>query len=151
MYKQWLLQTILTHSHRKSKDDTHTMSASTSDPTLQLNNPVYDGSTTVPHTTYSSHGPSYEAIGANEGAGHSYDAISHRPHPPTTPPVSNEEYSTLDTSRENEYHTLEINTGDGQYSMVGQTDPQNDGPADPQDYDVPAPPQGEEYSTLKHR
>ena len=104
-----------------------------------LNNPVYDGSTTVPHTTYSSHGPSYEVIDTNEGAGHSYDAISHRPHPPTTPPVSNEEYSTLDTSRENHYYTLE---GDGQYSMVGHTDPQ--------DYDMPAPPQGEEYSTLKH-
>ncbi len=139
------------HAHRKCKDHTHTTSASTSDPTLQLNNPVYDGSTTVPHTTYSSHGPSYEVI--DEGAGHSYDVISHRgatrSHPPTTPPVSNEEYSTLDTSRENEYHTLEINTGDGQYSMVGQSDPQNYRP-DPQDYEVPAPPQGEEYSTLKH-
>ncbi len=137
------------HAHRKCKDHTHTAS------TLQLNNPVYDGSTTVPYTTYSSHGPSYEVIDVNEGAGHSYDVISRRgstrPHPLTTPTVSNEEYSTLDTNRENEYHTLEINTGDGQYSMVGQTDPQNDGPADPQDYDVPAPPQGEEYSTLKHR
>ncbi len=114
---------------------------------------VYDGSTTVPRTTYSSHGPSYEVIDTNEGAGHSYDVISRRgatrPHPPTTPTVSNEEYSTLDTSRENVYHTLEINTGDGQYSMVGQSDPQNDRP-DPQDYEVPAPPQGEEYSTLKH-
>ncbi len=102
---------------------------------------------------YSSHGPSYEVIGANEGAGHSYDVIGHtsgaRQRPPTTPPVSNEEYSTLDTSRENEYHTLESNTGDGQYSMVGQSDPQNDGP-DLQDYEVPAPHQEEEYSTLKH-
>ncbi len=117
------------------------MSASTSDPTLQLNNPVYDGSTTVPHTTYSSHGPSYEVIGANEEAENNYDVISHRgrarPYPPTTHPVSNEEYSTLDTSRD----TLEINTGDGQYSMVGQSDPHNDGP-DPQDYEVPAPHQG---------
>ena len=58
----------------------------------------------------------------------------------------------LDTSRKNEYYTLESNTGDGQYSMVGhalQTDPQNYRP-DPQDCEVPAPPQGEEYSTLKH-
>ncbi len=110
---------------------------------------MYDGSTTVPHTTYSSHGPSYEVID-NEGAVHSYDVISRRvaprPHPPTTHPVSNEEYSTLDTSRENEYHTLEINTGDGQYSMVGQSDPQNDGPANPQDYEVPVPLRGK--STL---
>ncbi len=52
----------------------------------------------------------------------------------------------LDTNRENEYHTLEINTGNGQYSMVGQTDPQNDGPADPQDYEVPVPLRGK--STL---
>ncbi|XP_064397350.1 neurotrypsin-like [Halichondria panicea] len=134
--------------NKKCKDHTHTTPASTSDPNLQLNNPVYDGSTTVPHTTYSSHGPSYEVIDTNEGAGHSHDAISHRggarPHPPTTPTVSNEEYSTLDTNRENdEYHTLESNTGDAQYSMVGHTDPQ--------DYEVPAPPQEEEYSTLKHR
>ena len=97
-----------------------------------------------------SHGPSYEIIDTNEGAGHSYDVISHRgatrPHPHTTPHVSNEEYSTLNTSREN---TLESNTGDGQYSMVGHADPQNDG-ADPQDYEVPTPLQGGEYSTLKH-
>ncbi len=129
------------------------MSASTSDPTLQLNNPAYGVSTTVPHTTYSSHGPSYEVIDTNEGAANSYDVISHRgggrPQPHTTPPVSNEEYSTLDTSRENHYYTLECNTGDGQYSMVRQTDPQNDRP-DPQDYEVPAPLKGEEYSTLKH-
>ncbi|XP_064397348.1 deleted in malignant brain tumors 1 protein-like isoform X2 [Halichondria panicea] len=124
---------------KKCKDHTHTTSASTSDPTLQLKNPAYGVSITVPHTTYSSHGPSYEVIDTNEGAGHSYDAISHRgaarPHPPTTPHVSNEEYSMLDTSREN---TLESNTGDGQYSMVRHTDPQ--------DYEVPAPLRGK--STL---
>ncbi len=122
------------------------------DPTLQLNNPAYGVSTTAPHTMYSSHGPSYEVISTNEGVGHSYDVISRRglsiPHPHTTPPVSNEEYSTLDNSRE---HILESNTGNGEYSMVGQSDPQNDGP-DPQDYEVPASLQGggEEYSTLKH-
>ena len=101
--------TIITHAHRKCKRHTHTTNDSTSDPTLQLNNPVYDGSTTVPHTTYSSHGPSYEVIDTNEGAGKSYDV------------------------------------------MVGQSDHQNDGP-NPQDYEVPAPPQGggEEYSTLRH-
>ncbi len=124
------------HANRKCQDHTHLASASTSDHTLQLNNPVYDGSTTVPHTTYSSYGPSYEVIDTNEGTGHNYDVISHRggarPHTLTTLPVFNEEYSTLDTIRENEYHTLESNTGDGQYSMVGHTDPQNDSP-DPQD------------------
>ena len=72
------------------------------------------------------------------------------PHPHTTPPVSNEEYSTLDTIRENDYHTLESNTGDVQYSTIGQGNPQNDGP-DPRDYEVPAHQNGvEEYSTLKH-
>ncbi len=37
----------------------------------------------------------------------------------------------LDTSREID-HTLESNTGDAQYSMIGRTNPQ--------DYEVPAPP-----------
>ncbi len=103
--------TTHTHAHRKCKDHTHTMSASTTDPTFQLNNPMYNGSTTVPHTTYSSHGPSYEVIDTNKGAGHNYDVISHRgasrPHPTTTPPVFNEEYSTLDTSRESLSHIRE--------------------------------------------
>ncbi|XP_064397913.1 uncharacterized protein LOC135344604 isoform X1 [Halichondria panicea] len=138
--------------NKKCKGHTHTSSASMNDPTLQLNNPAYGVSTTAPHTMYSSHGPSYEVISTNEGVGNSYNVISRRglsiPHPHTTPPVSNEEYSTLDNSRE---HILESNTGNGEYSMVGQSDPQNDGP-DPQDYEVPASLQGggEEYSTLKH-
>ncbi len=115
---------------------------------------MYDGSTSVPQTTYSSHGPSYEVIQNKEGAANNYDVISGKdaimPHPHTTPPVSNEEYSTLDTIRENDYHTLESNTGDVQYSTIGQGNPQNDGP-DPRDYEVPAHQNGvEEYSTLKH-
>ncbi len=134
-------QTIITRAHRKCKGHTHTTNHSTSDTTLQLNNPVYDGSTTVPHTTYSSHGPSYEVINTNERVGHNYDVFNRRgdtrPHPHTTHPASNEEYSMLNT-----------NTGDGQYSMVGQSDPQNDRP-DPQDYQVPAPsPQVVGKSTL---
>ncbi|XP_064397940.1 scavenger receptor cysteine-rich domain superfamily protein-like [Halichondria panicea] len=130
--------------NKKCKGHTHTASTSTSDP---INNPVYNGSTIVPHTMYSSHGPSYEVIDTIEGVGHSYDVISRRglsiPHPHTTPPAFNEEYSTLDTSRENYYHTLESNTGDSEYSTIGQSDPHNDR-SDPRDY------QGEEYSTLKH-
>ncbi len=47
----------------------------TSDPTLQ-HNPVYDWSTTVPHTTNME--PSNEVVSGGDGVGHSYDVISPR-------------------------------------------------------------------------
>ncbi len=104
------------NSHRKYERHTHTMSVSTNDQTLLLHNPVYDGDTSASQTTYR-----MSRRGVN------------RPLPHTTPTVSNEH----STSRENDY-TLE--TG---YSMVGQSNPQNNG-HDPQDYEVPAPQGGEE-------
>ncbi len=92
------------------------MSVSTSDQTLLLHSPVYDDGTSASQTTYR-----MSRRGVN------------KPLPHTTPTISNEEHST---SRENDY-TPE--TGYGEYSMVGQSDPQNNGP-DSQDYEVPAPP-----------
>ena len=47
-----------------------------SDSTLQRN-PVYDWSTTAPHTMYNSLEPSYEEmVSGGEGVGHNYDVIS---------------------------------------------------------------------------
>ena len=44
----------------------------------QLDNPVYDGTTVQPHppASYSSFGPAYETVEANEGAGHTYDVVN---------------------------------------------------------------------------
>ena len=111
------------NSHRKCECHTHTMSVSTSDQTLLLHNPVYEGGTSASQTTYR-----MSRRGVN------------KPLPHTTPTVSNEEHST---SKENNY-TLE--TGYGEYSMIGQSDPQNNG-HDPQEYEVPAPTVVRKYST----
>ena len=93
-----------------SKDSTDkTDTDSTSRP---LDNPVYDGSTgTHSQTNYSSTGPAYEHVEANEGTG--YDVINRRgaarPHPPMTPPGSHDPTSDQDYSilEGNNYHVLE--------------------------------------------
>ena len=75
---------------------------------------MYGGSTadgTHSQTNYSSTGPAYEHVEANEGTG--YDVINRRgaprPHPPMTPPGSHDPTSDQDYSilEENNYHVLE--------------------------------------------
>ncbi len=108
---------LINAHHRQVKDHAHPVSPS--DPAFQLNNPVYDGNLPPPPTTYSSLGPSYETVNTDQGAGHSYDIIN-RPHPPTTHPGPEHDYSVLESTG----HTP---SGGG----VGESYPQ--------DYEIPTP------------
>ena len=118
----------------------------------QLDNPVYDGSTgTNIQTTYSSHGPTYEHVEANEETG--YDVINRRgasrPHPLMTPPASHDPTSDQDYSilEGNNYHVLESSNegseehsgvrGNGRQGQQNQQDTPNGD--DPQDYEIPTP------------
>ena len=116
----------------------------------QLDNPVYGGGTgTHSQTSYSSTGPAYEHVEANERTG--YDVINRRgaprPHPPMTPPASHDptadqDYSTLE---ENNYHVLESSNTIGEAESTarqcqeGSNHSQQEFPLgrDPQDYEIP--------------
>ena len=122
----------------------------------QLDNPVYDGSAgTHSQTNYSSTGPAYEHVEANEGTG--YDVINRRgaprPHPPMTSPGSHDPTSDQDYSilEGNNYHVLESsNMTDEDNSGVrdnarhvqsqgGNNQSEHSNGHDPQDYETPAP------------
>ena len=122
----------------------------------QLDNPVYDGSAgTHSQTNYSSTGPAYEHVEANEGTG--YDVINRRgaprPHPPMTPPASHDPTADQDYSilEGNNYHVLESSnmTDEGNsgvrvsarhvQSQGGNNQLEHSGGHNPQDYEIPAP------------
>ena len=120
----------------------------------QLDNPVYDGGTgTHSQTNYSSTGPAYEHVEADEGTG--YDVINRRgaprPHPPMTPPGSHDPTSDQDYSilEGNNYHVLESsnmtdedNSGvrdNARYVQSQGGNNQHSNGHDPQDYEIPAP------------
>ena len=112
---------------------------------------MYDSSAgTHSQTNYSSTGPAYEHVEANERVG--YDVINRRgaprPHPPMAPleshdPASNQDYSILEG---NNYHVIQLsNMDDEEHSGVsssagqGQEDVNYPSGHDPQDYEIPAP------------
>ena len=71
----------LTHnSHRHGDNQDIPLSNTESSVQVQreLDNPVYDGTDVQPHppASYSSLGPAYELVEANEGAGHMYDVVN---------------------------------------------------------------------------
>ena len=122
----------------------------------QLDNPVYDSSAgTHSQINYSSTGPAYEHVEANEGTG--YDVINRRgaprPHPPMTPPGSHDPTSDQDYSilEGNNYHVLESSnmTDEGNsgvrgnarhvQSQGGNNQLEHSNGHDPQDYETPAP------------
>ncbi len=81
-------------------------------------------------TGYSSQGPAYEQVRVDTGT--DYDVIDRSgPGPPTTHPVpiSDQDYSTLDTDeQEHDYHVLESTNAGGPTAVGGQ---------EPQDYEIP--------------
>ena len=115
----------------------------------QLDNPVYDGSsTTHSQTNYSSTGPAYEHVEAGEEA--EYDVINRRgaprPHPPMKPPGSydptlSQDYSILEG---NNYHVIQLSNMDNEkHSGVssnrkqGQVDVSYPSGNNSQDYEMP--------------
>ena len=112
---------------------------------------MYDGSAgTHSQTNYSSTGPAYEHVEANEGIG--YDVINRRgaprPHPSMVPlvshdPASNQDYSILEG---NNYHVIQLSNMDNEEhsgvsssARLGQEDVNYPSGHDPQDYEIPAP------------
>ena len=71
---------ILTHTRDRHGDNQDIPLSNTESFSIQrqLDNPVYDGTTVQPHppASYSSLGPAYELVDANEEAGHTYDAVN---------------------------------------------------------------------------
>ncbi len=81
-------------------------------------------------TGYSSQGPAYEQVMVDTAT--DYDVINRSgPRPPTTHPVpiSDQDYSTLDTDeQEHDYHVLESTNAGGPTAVGGQ---------EAQDYEIP--------------
>ena len=104
-----------------------------------LQKPVYDSEhvqryqgnlSARTQTGYSSQGPAYEQVRVDTGT--DYDVIDRSgPRPPTTHPVPifDQDYSTLDTDKqEHDYHVLESTNAGGPTAV---------GVQEPQDYEIP--------------
>ena len=136
MYVQCMHKLISTHN-------THTYSYLQSNPNTaydhersqqlqrQLDNPVYDGDIHPP-ANYSSLGPAYEQVEANEGAGHTYDVINRNQQRgrnvargrQTNTHNTSTELTSADLSSHHDYHVLETtneNKQENNYHVLKQS------------------------------